>query len=281
MGMRRIVLLSALLTTTLLMAGCSEPNVQQDEARGGMSKKEEEKLDQRIAELEEQVNERSVELAEEKEATQEDAVLAAARDYYAAAAGGNYSHTYANLSSESRGQFTEDEWVTDNTALRSDLGTYSVNSVEMVDDTTAEVQLTITAADGTSSERTTLFVLEGDSWLHELTPSEYALFAGDTDTATPAASDSSTASGETKHVEIVVTSDKPADVAISDDNLDWLIAEEIVGTKTYERDIAANSGLSVNATTDAYEAQTTIEVYENGQLVAQDSDSTGFAAVIY
>jgi hypothetical protein len=290
--MGKTVLLLALLTTALITAGCSEPDVQQDKAQEGMSKKEEEKLNQRIAELEEKVDEQSDEQPKAEEATQEDegaedAVLAAARDYYAAAAGGNYSYTYDNLSSESRGQFTEDEWVTDNTALRGDLGTYSINSVEMVDDTTAEVQLTITAADGTSSERTTLFVLEDGSWLHELTASEYELFASATDASTAAASDSSTASamatadGETKHVAIVVTSDKPADVSISDDSLDWFITEEIVGTKTYERDIAANSGLSVSATTGAYQAQTTVEVYEDGQLVAQDSDSTGFALVNY
>jgi hypothetical protein len=134
--MGKTVLLLAMLTTALVTAGCSEPDVQQDKAQEGMSKKEEEKLNQRIAELEEKVDEQSDEQPKVEEATHEDegaedAVLAAARDYYAAAAGGNYSYTYDNLSSESRGQFTEDEWVTDNTALRSDLGTYSITSVEM------------------------------------------------------------------------------------------------------------------------------------------------------
>ena len=42
-----------------------------------------------------------------------------------------------------------------------------------------------------------------------------------------------------------------------------------------------NSGLSVSATTNAYHAQTTIEVYENGELVAQDSDPNGLAMVNY
>jgi outer membrane murein-binding lipoprotein Lpp len=58
MVMRRTVLLLAVVAAALLMAGCSEPNVRQDEARGGMSK-EEEKLNQRIAELEEKVNDQS------------------------------------------------------------------------------------------------------------------------------------------------------------------------------------------------------------------------------
>ena len=56
MGMKRTVLLLAVMAAALVMAGCSEPNVQQDNARGGMSKKEEDELNQRIAELEEKVN---------------------------------------------------------------------------------------------------------------------------------------------------------------------------------------------------------------------------------
>lgn len=156
----------------------------------------------------------------------------------------------------------------------------------MVDDSTVEVYLTITSADGSSSERALQFVQENGSWKHELTQSEYELFAGATDTSTATASASPSASasatGDTKHVEIVITSNKPADdVSISDDGLNWLITEEIVGTKTYEKDIAASSGLSVSATTDAYQAQTTIAVYENGELVSQDSDPNGFAMVNY
>jgi hypothetical protein len=60
-----------------------------------------------------------------------------------------------------------------------------------------------------------------------------------------------------------------------------VVNEEIVGTKTYERDIRENSGLSVMTITDAYNAHTTIQVYEDGSLVAQDSDSHGNAIVTY
>jgi hypothetical protein len=261
-----------------------------------MSKEEEEELNERIDALEEEANEESDEQptqtqeSEDPEPTQEaeDAARAAAEDYYAAAAGGNYSYTYSNLSAVSQGQFTEDEWVTDNTTLGSDAGTYSVDSVEMVDDSTAEVRLTITSADGTSSERFTRFVLENGSWKHELTPEEYELFAGATGdsasasaTASAGADSEANAGADTKHVKVVISSDKPADVSINDDSLDWFINEEIVGTKTYERDIRENSGLSVSATTQAYRAQTTIEVYEDGALVTQDSDPNGFAMVNY
>jgi len=306
-----------LMLTAILTAGCSEEGAtggQQSEAQRqgdapkssqegrqkpktvvvneGMSKEEEEALNERIAALEEEANEEPADQptqeAEGAEPTQEaeDAARAAAEDYYAAAAGGNYSYTYSNLSAVSQGQFTEDEWVTDNTTLGSDAGTYSVNSVEMVDDSTAEVYLTITAADGTSSERFTRFVLENGGWKHELTPEEYELFAGaSADSASASASASAepeaNAGADTKHVEIVISSDKPADVSIMDDSMNWFVNEEIVGTKTYERDIRENSGLSVSAITDSYRAQTSIEVYEDGTLVTQDTDPNGFAMVNY
>jgi hypothetical protein len=304
-----------LLATAILAAGCSgevatggeqneSPKKDQAESQKpktvvvneGMSKEEEEQLNERIDALEEEANEESDEQptqtqeSEDPEPTQEaeDAARAAAEDYYTAAAGGNYSYTYSNLSAVSQGQFTEDEWVTDNTTLGSDAGTYSVDSVEMGDDSTAEVRLTITSADGTSSERFTRFVLENGSWKHELTPEEYELFAGATGdsasasaTASASADSEANAGADTKHVKVVISSDKPADVSINDDSLNWFINEEIVGTKTYERDIRENSGLSVSATTQAYRAQTTIEVYEDGALVTQDSDPNGFAMVNY
>jgi hypothetical protein len=287
-----------MLVATFLAVGCSEQNntpeqVQEDSQKPktvvvneGMSKEEEEKLNERLADLEDEVDDDlPAEQTTQETESAEDSALAAAQDYYAAAAAGNYTYTYSNLSAVSQSLFTEDEWITYNTNVGSDAGTYNINSVEMVDDSTAEVQLTITAADGSSSERTTQFVLENGSWKHELTPEEYDLFAGAIDTATATATASSSASasatGDTKHVEVVITSTKPADVSISDDSLNWFINEEIVGTETYERDIAANSGLSVSATTEAYGAQTTIEVYENGELVSQDTDPNGFAMVNY
>lgn len=104
---------------------------------------------------------------------------------------------------------------------------------------------------------------------------------GDAASASASASASTSASANTKHVKIVISSNKPADVSISDDSLNWMVNEETVGTKTYERDIRENSGLSVMAVAGAYNAQTTIQVYENGSLVAQDSDSHGNAIVTY
>jgi hypothetical protein len=127
--------------------------------------------------------------------------------------------------------------------------------------------------------------LENGSWKHDLTQAEYDLFAGATSTPSATASVSAPASANantnTKHVKIVISSNKPADISIYDDSFNWAVNEEIIGTKTYERDIRENSGLSVSAITDAYRAQTTIQVYEDGSLVAQDSDSNGYAVVTY
>jgi hypothetical protein len=106
--------------------------------------KEEEKLNERLADLEEEVNDYSAkeqptqetEGAEET-GSAEDAACAAAQDYYAVAR--DHGYTYNELSSYSRSQFTEDEWVAANTDLGSDAASYSVNSVNMVDNSTAEI----------------------------------------------------------------------------------------------------------------------------------------------
>jgi len=289
------------MVTTMLVLGCSEQNnhpeqVQKDSQKPktvvvneGMSKEEEEKLNERLADLEDEADDDlPAEQTTQETEGDEDTVRAAAQAYYAAAATGNYSYTYNELSSYSRSQFTEDEWVAANTDLGSDQASYSVDSVNMANDLTAEVYLTITLPDGSSSERYTRFVSQNGSWKHDLTQEEYDLFASAADTAASAsasASASATASANananTKHVKIIITSNKPADVSIYDDNFNWSVNEEIVGTATYERDIRENTGLSVSAITDAYNARTTIRVYEDGSLVAQDTDSHGNAIVTY
>ena len=284
-----------MLVATILVVGCSEQSSAPKKVQGdsqkpktvivneGMSEEEEEKLNQRLAALEDEANDQPAEQTTQETKSAEDSARAAAQAYYAAAASGSYSYTYNELSSYSRSQFTEDEWVAANTALGSDAARYSVDSVSMVDDTVADVSLTITLPDGSSSGRTTRFVLENGGWKHDLTQAEYDLFAGATATATASATASApeSANANTKHVEIVISSNKPADVSIYDDSFNWAVNEEIIGSKTYERDIPQNSGLSVSAITDAYNARTTIQVYEDGSLVAQDSDAHGYALVTY
>jgi hypothetical protein len=219
--MRKTTLLLAMVVA-LLMAGCSEPTSQRDEAEGqspkkqhssakqektvvvndGMSKKEEKKRQKRLDALEKKVNEKSKQKTGNKEASEpnqdvqstEAQALEAAQDYYAAAAAGDYYYTYDALSSASQSQLTEEEWVDANTALGSDEGIYRIDATNVVDDSTVVVYLTITSADGSSSERVTQFVLENGNWKHDLTQEEYELFAGALDSATATASASSSAS---------------------------------------------------------------------------------------
>jgi len=203
--MKKLVTIATILFT-MLVVGCSEQNNAPKKVQGdsqkpktvvvnkGMSKEKEKKLNKRLAELEDKVNDESTNQLEQDANGTEDSVRTAAEDYYAAAASGNYEYTYSKLSSYSQSQITEDEWVADNTTMGSDEAIYNVDSVQMVNDSTANVFLTITSPDGSSSERATQFVLEDGSWKHDLTQEEYDIFAGATDTSAPA-SDSASASG--------------------------------------------------------------------------------------
>jgi hypothetical protein len=159
--MRKTVLLLASVVAALLMAGCSEPDARQDEANRqdtpeqektvvvneGMSKKEEEKLNERLADLEKKVDEKPQQETPNQGAGEsgqdaespEDQALEAAQEYYAAAAAGNYGYTYDALTSAAQGQFTEEDWVAANTALGSDAGIYRINSTDAVDDSTVDV----------------------------------------------------------------------------------------------------------------------------------------------
>src|SRR5215213_7025094 len=127
------------MVTTMLVLGCSEQNnppeqVQKDSQKPktvvvneGMSKEEEERLNERLADLEDEVDDQPAEQTTQETESAEDSALAAAQDYYAAAAGGNYTYTYSNLSAVSQSLFTEDEWITYNTTVGSDAGTYNIN----------------------------------------------------------------------------------------------------------------------------------------------------------
>jgi hypothetical protein len=313
--MKKQFLLLAVVAATLLIAGCSEPKAQEDEAKGqsskkqqaspeqektvvvnkGMSKKEEKDLQKRLADLEEKVDDKAKEQTGNKEAstsaasapsnsTEEGQVKMAAESYYAMVQEGNWDYTYNHLDAATRSTYTYEQWTAANNALASPDITYTVGDITEESPGVFGVDVTLSTGD----VRHTYFVNENNQWLHRFSDEEYALLAsviGSSASASTASGASSSASAsatdDTKHVKIVVTSNKPADVSINDDSLNWFITEEVVGTETYEKDIAADSGLSVSATTDAYHAQTAIEVYEDGELVAQDSDPNGFAMVNY
>jgi hypothetical protein len=313
--MKKTVLLLAMVAATLLMTGCSyingdeagrqSPKKKQSSAKqektvvvnDGMSKKEEKKLQKRLDDLEKKVNEKSKQKTGNKEAsepnqsapapsnsTEEGQVRMAAESYYANVQEADWDYTYNHLDEATRSTYTYEQWAAANDALASPDITYTVGDITEESSGVFGVDVTLSTGDF----RHTYFVYENNQWLHSFSDEEYELLAsvvGSSASASTASGASSSASasatGDSKHVKIVITSNKPADVSINDDSLNWFVTEEITGTETYEKDIAANSGLSVSATTNAYHAQTTIEVYENGELVAQDSDPNGSAMVNY
>ena len=214
----RMVAVFLVALAAILVAGCSEQSdtprqdkrvVQKPEpvvVNKGLSQEEEEKLNDRIAALEEEADDEVIDevddgsageqpteeqYGQENEST-DDSARAAAQAYYAAAANGDYGYTFDELSSYSRSRFTEGEWVGANTELGSDAASYGIDSVEMVDSSVAEVNLTVNLPDGSSSGRFTRFVSEDGGWKHDLTQEEYDLFAGASGTAASAGVPAST-----------------------------------------------------------------------------------------
>jgi hypothetical protein len=189
-GMRKTVLplFSMAVAIAIVVAGCSDTPVQNNDNSSPKKKDAANEVDNQKPKT---VLANSSQQPTQGAESTKDSALAAAQDYYAAAATGNYEYTYNALSLYAQSQFTENEWVADNVALASDAAKYSIDSVRMVDAKTAEVHLTVISAEGSSSERTTQFVLENGSWKHELTQAEYDLFADATATATATATASS------------------------------------------------------------------------------------------
>ena len=104
----------------------------------------------------------------------------AAGDYYRAAGVDDWAYTYANLDSETRSMFTEEEWFQKNQWL-ADNGPviYDILSAESLDtsgEPVVEVDVRLTGEDGSSSVRTTYFVYEDGMWKHRFGQQEYDLF---------------------------------------------------------------------------------------------------------
>jgi len=262
----------------------------------GMNKKEEKKLNKRLDELEKEVEDQNKQSSEstpsggQPEQQVEDQVRTAAETYYQAAEARDWGYTYDHLDSETQSAFTEDEWFAKNDWLADNgSATYTIQSIEMddSDESLANVAVLLTFGDGSTNLRNTFFVYEDGLWKHRFGSEEYELFATAATATSSAsaggasASSSASPAAGTKHIKVVIRSNVPVDVYISDDKFDWLQQEEITGTKTYEHDIAKGSGLTVSATNPNLRGRVSIEVYENGSLKSQDTDSTGLAQVIY
>lgn len=105
---------------------------------------------------------------------------AAAEEYYQAAGVGDWGYTYEHLDAETRSYFTREEWFLKNQWF-ADNGSviYHIESVERLGTSSGvvvEVNLMLTYGDGSSSPRTTYFVLEGGEWKHAFGQEEYDLF---------------------------------------------------------------------------------------------------------
>jgi hypothetical protein len=117
-------------------------------------------------------------------ATAEEAeVINAAIEYYQYAEIGDYYATYSLLSYEDQNYYTEDQWIAANTDLDSAAGEFVVTAA-YPDDLglgvpTYAVTLTVYVADGSSFDRTTYFIDEGNGyWAHYLSGEEVDMFDG-------------------------------------------------------------------------------------------------------
>ncbi len=108
---------------------------------------------------------------------------AAAGEYYRAAGVGDWGYTYEHLDSETQSRFTREEWFLKNQWF-ADNGSvsYHIESVRRLGTSSGvvvQVTLRLTYGDGSSSMRTTYFVLEGGEWKHAFGQEEYDLFMPD------------------------------------------------------------------------------------------------------
>jgi hypothetical protein len=105
---------------------------------------------------------------------------AAAGEYYRAAGVGDWGYICEHLDSETQGLFTREEWFLKNQWF-ADNGSvvYYIESVERLGTSSGivvEVKLRLAYEDGSSSTRTTYFVLDDGEWKHAFGQEEYDLF---------------------------------------------------------------------------------------------------------
>jgi hypothetical protein len=307
----------AILALSVALYGCEQIGSPSEEAakkpekvvvNEGLSKEEEKDLSQRLQELEKKVEadsqgQQQVEESSTEGQTEAD-LVEAVEDYYLAVDRADWTYTYEHLDAQTKSLFDEEEWYSKNQYFADteglDLSTMDVQVNGSASNPVVGVTVYRTFDDGTSIDRDTVFVLEDASWKHRFVGEELELYMPEAPyeeflafhqggspstasaTATAAAQPAAEGSSGTKHVQVVVTSDVPVDVSIVDDNFDVSITEQITGSKTYEFDVAADSGLLVDAMNmEDMAGNVSIAVYENGELKTQDSDSSGYAQVMY
>jgi hypothetical protein len=224
------------------------------------------------------------------EVSPQDAVTEA-QGYYDAASAGDFGYTYSHLGYEARGVYTADQWNTINENAQSAGAAYVVQTATPTGDGTFQVDLTVNG-----TPRTTYFVLDAGEWYHLPTSEEYALYdemlasspssaPASTPATAPASEATPAASGGEVSVEVVISANKPVDVSIlSVDDFGVPTVTEQTQNETYTFSKRPNADLTVDAMdpSNALGANDDIhiEVYENGELKAEDTDDA-WAMVSY
>lgn len=196
---------------------------------------------------------------------------------------GNYDDAYNLFAEQSKQLVSVEEYR----AWFENAGNYQITNFSFptvqVEDNTATVVADLTATSdatgGDQYQRTQEMQLEDGSWRVVMRGEQVELFAGTYATQVPEVQQPEDTT--IKQVTVEISSDVPADVSIVDDNFDVSITEEITGSETYEFEIAADSGLLVDAYSETMSGNISIAVYENGELVTEDNSSEGYAQVMY
>ena len=107
-------------------------------------------------------------------------VAEAAEAYYGAVDREDWAYTYANLDSQTRALYAEDEWYAKNQFFADTEGLELATMDVIVEGSTSDPEVGVTVyrafEDGTSIERYTLFVREDGAWKHRFTAEENAIF---------------------------------------------------------------------------------------------------------
>ena len=110
----------------------------------------------------------------------ESEVAEAAEEYYLAVDREDWGYTYANLDAATRTLYPEDEWYLKNQYFADteglELATIDVVVETPTTDPAVGVTVFRTFEDGTSIDRSTLFVQEDGAWRHRLTAEENTIF---------------------------------------------------------------------------------------------------------
>ena len=196
---------------------------------------------------------------------------------------GNYEAAYSLFAEQSKQLVSPEQYrAFFENAGYYDITDYTFLSVQAEGDV-ATIVTDYTVSSGIAGieqyQRTQQLVGEGGNWRVVMRAEQVGIFSGTGPAETPDVQQPEDAN--TTQVTVEVSSDVPVDVSIMDDNLDVGIQEEITGSEIYEFVIAADSGLIVSAMNESLSGNISIAVYENGELIAEDNSSEGYAQVMY